>query len=120
MKSSGLSAETPSSELPLGLPASYWLDLRGYHPPTIAKQVGAPLFVAQGGRDYQVSCEDFDQWQKALVGQKDVALRLYPDLNHLFMAGQGKSKPDEYAVPGHVCAEVISDIATWIEGIAPP
>lgn len=115
VKSPTLSAQTLSSELPLGLPASYWLDLRGYHPPTAAKLAGIPLLIAQGARDYQVTREDFDQWQMAVAGRKDVYLKLYPGLNHLFIASEGKSQPSEYAVPGHVDAEVVSDIAAWIK-----
>jgi hypothetical protein len=34
--SANLSTATPASELPLGLPASYWLDLRAYDPVKVA------------------------------------------------------------------------------------
>jgi len=39
----------------------------------------------------------------------------YPTLNHLFVAGEGKSLPTEYAKPGHVAAAVIEDIAKFIK-----
>jgi hypothetical protein len=35
-------------------------------------------------------------------------------LNHLFMFGEGKSKPAEYACPGHVAEPVVTDIADRI------
>lgn len=38
----------------------------------------------------------------------------YPALNHLFMAGQGKSTSAEYWIPGNVAPEVVRDIARWI------
>jgi len=41
-------------------------------------------------------------------------LKLYPDLNHLFVAGEGKSTPAEYEDEGHVAEQVITDIAEWI------
>ena len=57
---------------------------------------------------------DFARWKAALGARKDVELKSYPALNHLFMEGTGKSKPDEYTHPGHVAGEVVSDIAKWI------
>jgi hypothetical protein len=45
-----------------------------------------------------------------------VTFKLYPKLNHLFIAGEGKSTPDEYAQPGHVEETVVADIAEWIRG----
>jgi len=57
---------------------------------------------------------DFAGWKTALDSQPGVTFRLYPELNHLFMAGQGKSTPAEYERPGHVAESVIDDIAEWI------
>ena len=37
-----------------------------------------------------------------------------PALDHLFVAGTGKSTPAEYARGGNVGEEVIADVATWI------
>jgi hypothetical protein len=41
-------------------------------------------------------------------------MRSYPALNHLFIAGEGKSLPAEYGKPGHVAPEVIDDIAKFV------
>jgi hypothetical protein len=57
---------------------------------------------------------DFNNWKSALEAQPRVTLKLYPKLNHLFVAGEGKSTPAEYERPGHVSEEVIDDIARWI------
>ena len=112
----GLTPETPAAALPYGVPASYWLDLRGYDPAATAAALTTPLLVLQGERDYQVTMEDFAGWQAGLEGRAGATLRSYPDLNHLFMAGEGKSTPDEYDQPGHVSAAVIEVIAGWIGG----
>ena len=32
-------------------------------------------------------------------------------------AGEGKSRPEEYQIPGNVAEAVIDDIAAWILGI---
>jgi uncharacterized protein len=109
-----LSEETPKEELPLGVAASYWLSLRG-NPPAEAKKFKGPILVLQGERDYQVTMKDFGLWKKALGKRKDVTFKTYPNLNHLFMVGKGKSRPEEYQKTGHVAAEVIDDIAAWIK-----
>ena len=49
----------------------------------------------------------------------DVTVREYPAINHLLMAGEGQPRPAEYAVPAHVAAEVVADLASWVEGSVP-
>jgi hypothetical protein len=61
-----------------------------------------------------VTSADFESWAAALGNRKDVTLRLYPDLNHLFMIGKGASVPGEYFTPGHVDEQVVREIADWI------
>ena len=103
-----------ASEAVLGVPASYWLDLRGYDPVATAKALTRPLLILQGGRDYQVTRADFEGWERGLKGLKNVELQLYPELNHQFIAGTGKSSPDEYSKAGNVAVEVVDDVARWI------
>ena len=101
-----------------GAPASYWLDLRGSDPAAAAKSLKQPMLILQGERDYQVTmADDFVRWKAALGDRKSVTFHTYPALNHLFMAGEGKSYPAEYEKPGHVPLEVINDIAAWIGDI---
>jgi len=97
-----------------GAPASYWLDLRGYDAPSAAKTLKQPLLVLQGERDYQVTMAEFERWKTSLAGRGTVTFRSYPDLNHLFLAGTGKSVPGEYETPGHVAEPVVRDLAAWI------
>ncbi|WP_339733881.1 alpha/beta fold hydrolase [uncultured Gimesia sp.] len=115
VKSPALSEEVAASELPLGVSARYWLDLRGYDPSKSAKTLEKAFLILQGERDYQVTMVDFDLWKQALGSRDDVTLIAYPRLNHLFMAGEGKSAPSEYITPGNVEKRVITDIAKWIE-----
>ncbi len=116
VKDAKLSAETPGKELPLGAPGAYWKALKEYDQAATAAKLKMPLLVLQGERDYQVTMADFAGWKKALAGRKDVTLKSYPALNHLFMEGKGKSKPDEYTRAGHVAPEVIDDVAAWVKG----
>lgn len=114
VKSPQLSSSTPVSELPLNTPASYWLDLRDYNPASEAVKIDKNLLILQGARDYQTTTADFKIWQQTLSDRKNVEFKLYPDLNHLFMKGEGKSIPSEYSIAGHMDASVIDDISTWI------
>jgi dienelactone hydrolase len=114
-KDAKLTPETPAAELPLGIPAAYWLSLRDYRPAEVVAKFRRPVLVLQGERDYQVTMADFAGWQKALEGRKDARLKSYPRLNHLFMEGEGKAKPSDYDKPGHVAQEVVDDIARWIK-----
>jgi dienelactone hydrolase len=115
VKSPDLNAKTLASDLPLGIPAKYWLDLRTYDAVAEAKKITKPMLILQGQRDYQVTLADFALWKQAPNGKNDVKFVQYELLNHLFMAGPaGKSTPGEYMQPGNVAEEVVVDIAEWI------
>jgi uncharacterized protein len=113
--SSSLSPATPASELPFGLPASYWLDLRDYDPVAAAVALGKPMLILQGGRDFQVTAkDDLPGWQAGLGHRADVTIRVYDADNHLFFPGTGPSAPAEYERPQHVDPSVVADIARWL------
>ncbi|MDX2442167.1 MAG: DUF3887 domain-containing protein [Bacteroidales bacterium] len=115
VKSPALSEGTPSNTLPLNIPANYWLDLRNYDPVKTAKKLKLPILILQGERDYQVTMTDFNIWKESLSYKKKVSLKSYPELNHLFMEGMGKSTPGEYLEPQNIPHYLIQDIATWIK-----
>ena len=117
VKDPNLSDQVPAADLPLGIQAAYWLDLRDYYPADVAKTLTMPMLVLQGGRDYQVSpTKDFAGWKTALTSKANATLKLYPDLNHLMIAGQGQPSPAEYQTEGHVSQDVVKDIGDWIKG----
>jgi len=118
--SNELSPSTPVSELPLGAPASYWLDIREYDPAALAATLEKPMLVLQGGRDYQVTVDDdLSRWKAALDGRHGVTVRVYPEFNHLFVAGSGPSSPAEYEPAQHVDPAAVTDIAAWLETVTP-
>ena len=82
-----------------GAPASYWLDLKGYDPASLAATLEQRLLVLQGARDYQVTVADFERWKAALAKHPNAEFKLYPALNHLFLPGQGKSLPPDTPCP---------------------
>lgn len=110
-----LSAATPASELPLGTPAAYWLDLRHYDPVAVASALGRPILVVQGGRDYQSTIDDdLALWRAGLAGRSNATVRVYQADNHLLAPGSGPPTPAEYGTAQHVDAEVVADIAEWL------
>lgn len=109
------SEEVPSEELPLGISATYFLDLNSHPTEEILKNLPMPMLILQGGRDYQVlPTKDFEIWENELKNRENAYLKLFPSLNHLFIEGEGKSTPQEYGVEGHVSGEVIEVISQWI------
>jgi len=103
------------NETVLGASRAYWADLMAYDPVKTARELNLPMLILQGGRDYQVTMEDFRGWEEGLAGQDRVYFKFYPDLNHLFISGTGKSTPAEYREPGNVAQVVIEDIVEWVK-----
>lgn len=98
----------------MGFSISFWVDLKGYNPAEKAKTLGRPILVLQGERDFQVNMKDFDLWKAALGSSKGATLKSFPALNHLFVPGEGKSTTAEYSKPGHVQADVVNEIAKFV------
>jgi dienelactone hydrolase len=98
----------------LGLPAAYWVDLKGYDAVAEARKLTIPVLVLGGGRDFQAPMTDFNLWKNGLASRRNVTTKLYPAMNHLFVAGEGKSTEAEYRKPGHVAPEVVDDIAKFM------
>ena len=111
----GLTPDTPATELPFGFPAAYWLQMRAYDPVAAAAELGVPMLILQGGRDYQVTVAgDLARWRAGLADRADVDVRVYDACNHLFFPGEGPSTPAEYVPLQHVDPAVVADIATWL------
>jgi dienelactone hydrolase len=107
-----LSDATPFTSLPFGIPASYWLDLRGYDPAVAAAATGKPVLLLQGARDYQATVDDdLPGWR---AGLPEATVHVYEADNHLFFAGSGPSRPAEYEPAQHVDPAVVADIVTWV------
>lgn len=110
-----LDPHTPATDLPFGLPAAYWLDLRGYDPVGTAAAADRPMFIAQGARDYQVTVEhDLALWRDGLGDRPEVTCRVYPADDHLFFPGTEPATPASYQVAQHVDPVLVTDIAAWI------
>ena len=114
IKSPTLSNKTPKAML-MGASFKYWKSILNYDQLATAKKLTLPILILSGERDFQVLPKEFKEWQKQLGGYKNVSLKSYPKLNHLFLEGEGKPNMKDYEVPGHIPQYVIDDIAKFIK-----
>jgi dienelactone hydrolase len=125
---SALEGDGPAPEgMILGAPIGYYRDLEEYDPAARAAALGVPCLVLQGGRDYQVTGDDFAGWKQALSATESACLHTYAGMDHLFRKGEGIPGPHDYDRRAPVDPTVIDDIAAWIKGrrcpagsVAPP
>ena len=116
-----LPRSTKASLLPFDVGAPYWLDYRTYMPVQTAKKLGKPLLILQGARDYQVTLEnDYASWCSALEDYSQASLKVYSEMNHLFVRGEGLASPQEYEASGNVDLKVLGDIIRWVESTSKP
>ena len=111
-KSPDLTPDTPSEDLPLGMNASYLLDLRGYDPVGETLELAKPVLVCQGQVDYQVTIAEAADWKAGLSDHPDATVKIYDGLSHVFMPGKGKVS--DYLVEANVDGQVIDDLAAWL------
>lgn len=118
-KSPRLSRSTPAKDLPLGLPASYWLSLRTYQPVKSARKIKAALLLYSAERDFEATVEDAKRWKRALAGRPKLTVRSCAACNHLLVAGTGPSAPAEYSAPANVAVEVVDELARFVTETVP-
>lgn len=98
----------------LGAPIGYYRDLEAVDATALLAKLRIPCLILQGGRDYQVTLEDFAGWQQALSGSPQACLRVFDGLDHLLREGEGPSSPADYDVAAPVSTQLIDCIAKWI------
>ena len=100
--------------MPYDVQASYWVWLNKYPHVKMATKLKQPLVFFQGGRDYQVSDENFELWKSSLAKKKNVAFFYYKKLNHIFFEGETESTYSEYFVKGNIPDYLIKDMVDWL------
>ena len=104
----------------MGIPTNYWKSLNIIDNMAIVKKLSVPMLILQGSADFQVYPDkDYKLWQSTLEGRNNDTFKLYDGLSHLFMANQisagGAPDVSVYNAPNHVEAQVMTDIAAWID-----
>ena len=107
--------DAAAEALPMGLPASYWRSTDAVDPVVEAREAKLPMLVLHGARDIQVVDADWQRWRAGFHDDPKVAFKLYEKLNHLGIAGEGEGSLAEYGTPGQLDAQLIADVADWIE-----
>jgi len=88
-------------------------------PDQLIAKAEAPLWIAQGERDFEV---DPGKDSSALARlarkhKKKHTVQLYPQLDHLFKVEPETSTPSRYLVPGRpVDRKFLADLTTWLSG----
>lgn len=100
----------------------YYFKEMGEHPVSrYLADIRKPMLLMQGSRDVQVKADvDFAAYKELLKEKPDVTFRLYEGLNHAFVPAICDSIAEakrEFAVERHIGAEVLDDIADWINSI---
>lgn len=97
-------------------PWTRWL--AAYDPIPTARQVKLPVLILQGALDRQVSAGQADTLAAGFRsgGNRDVTVKIYPGLNHLFLPTTGDGSPTEYGSLRTVQLpkEVVRDIVEWL------
>ena len=96
-----------------------WLRwFRSYDPLPTARRVRQPVLILQGALDRQVTAGQADTLGAAIRagGNRDVTVRVFPGLNHLFVLSPTDGSPSEYAsLRGATMApEVLDVMAAWL------
>ena len=90
----------------------------GYDPLPTIRKVRQPILVLQGGLDHQVTPEQAPMLEKAArdAGNKDVTLRVFPNLNHLFLPAK-TGQPNEYSslATNQLSDEVLGSLVDWLK-----
>ena len=109
--------DVTGKEAPMGVPAAYWRTVEAVDPVAEARATKQPLLFLQGGNDLQVVDADWQGWRNAFHADPRATFKLYDDLTHLAIPGEGSVK--DYETPGHVAPVLIDDIAAWIRATVP-
>ena len=103
------------NNLPFGLNIKYWKDMKENFSPMMMVNIEKPIFVLQGGKDYQVTKQDFDKWKEIFKNKKNVEYQYLRKLNHIFFETTVDPSPQNYQIPGFISEDVIDVISDWIQ-----
>ncbi len=89
-----------------------------YDPLTSIRKVRQPIFIVQGGLDQQVTAEQAEIIARAArdAGNLDVMVRVFPNLNHLFLVAKTGDESEYSTIQNSAVGEdVIKAIGDWLE-----
>jgi dienelactone hydrolase len=105
--------ELPESTIVLSAPAHYYYDLQKRSAVKTAKKLAVPMFLAFGGKDYQVTKKDEELWKSALGDKSNVRFYTCENCYHLLIETPAQPGPANYNAEGHVSLDLIRALAQW-------
>ena len=113
----GMTDEELLVETASGMPLYYWRDEADYDYAAKIMELGLPVFVAQGAKDFQVlPAEGIEAYETALSGYDGASYMRYADMNHLLcdMPGEMTGTVADYQGLTGVSSALAGDIAAWV------
>jgi dipeptidyl aminopeptidase/acylaminoacyl peptidase len=112
-------ATVPAALDSLGAANRWYGFYLGYDPLPAARRLRAPVLVLHGANDRQVTADQAPELAAAVRagGNRDVTLRVFPGLNHLFLPDpEGTADLERYAgsPSGDLPPEVLGALADWL------
>lgn len=107
----------PEDEPVAGAYPAYWKWFEDYDILQAAREITRPVLLLQGEEDYQVTMEDFGIWQENFGGKENWTLNSCPGLTHCFTPGEKTEGVNAYLGEKKMDAQVILDIAEFVNGI---
>lgn len=101
-------------------PQAQWLhEIFAVRPTELVANLRVPLFVAQGGKDFEVNpVADADALVRAAKkGKVKHELHRYPGLDHLFKPEPEVSAPERYLQDRHVDTAFIGELVAWAKRV---
>lgn len=101
-----------------------WIEeIMALRPARLIGQVEGSLFLAQGGKDFEVDpkADLAALVRTARQNHKPHRVRRYPELDHLFKPEPGRSSPARYLAPDrHVDGAFLTDLVAWAREVTAP
>jgi pimeloyl-ACP methyl ester carboxylesterase len=102
-------------------PQALWLrEIFALRPPELIARLHVPLFIAQGGKDFEVDpTADVDALLRAAKRARvKHEVHRYPELDHLFKPEPAISKPEHYLEERRVDPVFIAELVAWARKVA--
>ncbi|HEY0323519.1 MAG TPA: alpha/beta fold hydrolase [Pyrinomonadaceae bacterium] len=116
IKENGDVSKYPAPLRPLNSPwGRAFLD---YDPTTTIRKVRQPVLILQGALDKQVTAEQARMLEEAARagGNKDVTVRIFPNLNHLFLPAKTGAETEYTNLETYSLSdEVLKAMADWLQ-----
>ncbi|WCM42308.1 lysophospholipase [Flavobacterium sp. CBA20B-1] len=108
-------SEKQINDLAAATDSNWFTTFIRYNPEKNIAKIKAKALILNGEKDVQVTAkENLEGWRKGLAHNKNVTIKSYPNLNHLFQLAK-TGMPDEYGtIETTMEPAVLEDITKWL------